>query len=305
MAITNLKIKTMRNSLWKTSAFSIIALTWPTLVSAEKFRSTTAFLAQNDEKILASATPLKDAERQKSQAASKSVLELHSRLEIGGDYTYVTLQPHGHQTFHGNLGGAQALYEYKPMNRFYGAAKFAWKEGKTHGDAGRRSLLYFDVQERLGYTFASHNRHWLLTLFSGFGYRHLGQKFNPKEGDSLHFRYNEFYFPVGFLANYDTTRCFSIGVDFIWMPQVFPTLGIVPLKGAHWSIETKLANFFVALPLTFTLSENKRFLLTLKPFYERWQDGHTTAKLSNGTPLGIPGNTYNFYGADLNFSYKF
>jgi hypothetical protein len=41
------------------------------------------------------------------------------------------------------------------------------------------------------------------------------------------------------------------------------------------------------------------------PFYEHWQDGHTTAKLSNGTPLGLPGNTYNFYGIELNFSFCF
>lgn len=46
-------------------------------------------------------------------------------------------------------------------------------------------------------------------------------------------------------------------------------------------------------------------MLVVSPFYERWQDGHTTAKTSGGTPLGLHGNTYNFFGVDLNLAYSF
>lgn len=198
----------------------------------------------------------------------------------------ITIKPHGHQTFDGNLGGAQALYEYRPVNRFYGGVKLAWKQGDTHGTQGKRNVLYFDTQERLGYTFGFEKPDSRLTLFSGFGYRHVGQKLHPKEGSSLHFKYNEFYFPVGFLSDYDVNAWFCFGVDFTWMPQVFPTVTIVLLKGTHWTIKTKLANFYVAALFTFTFPKNKRFQLIFNPFYERWQDGHSTAKLSDGTPLG-------------------
>lgn len=234
-----------------------------------------------------------------------SAIELDSRLQVGANYAYLSFKPHGHQCFDGSLGGVQALYEFRPMNRFYGGAKFTWREGEIHGSAGKRSLAYFDVHQRLGYTFASKKKDWSLTLFSGFGYRHLGQKLKPKEGDSLRFRYNEFYFPLGLVSNYDASSWFSFGVDFTWMPQVYPTVSIVPLKGARWAITNTFANFLVEIPFTFTLTENKKFQIIFNPFYEHWQDGHSTAKLSNGTPLGLPGNTYNFYGATLNFGYSF
>lgn len=230
---------------------------------------------------------------------------LDSRLQAGVDYTHVNLKPHGNHSFNGNLGGLLALYEYRPMNFFYGGLKFAWKEGDTHGSAGRRSLLYFDVQERAGYTFAWVKQNLVLTLFSGFGYRHIGQKLSPRDGDSVRFNYNEFYVPLGMLLDHDFKWWFALGLDVTWMPQVFSTVSIVPLKGARWNLTRTLANCFVEVPFTFTLTKNRRFQLIVNPFYEHWQDGHTTAKLSNGIPLGLPGNTYHFYGADLIFAYQF
>jgi len=231
--------------------------------------------------------------------------ELISRLQIGVNYTHVNLKPHGHASFHGNLGGMQGIYEYRPMDGLYGAAKLAWREGDTHGSAGKRSLLYVDAQERLGYTFSFHNEDWLLTLYSGLGYRHFGQKLSPKGEPSIKFRYNEFYIPVGAIADYAVNTWFDVGLGFTWMPQIYPTVEIEPLKGARWIIVNELSNFSIELPLTFSLTPSKRFFLIFNPFYEYWRDGHSTAKLTDGTRLGLPGNTYNFWGADLNFVYSF
>jgi hypothetical protein len=233
-------------------------------------------------------------------------IEQHdSRLQIGGSYSYVTIKPHDHRTFKGNLGGAQISYEFRPLNRFYGGGKFTVREGKTHGAQGIRTLEYYDVHERLGYTYAPESEDWFITLFSGFGYRHLEQKLKPKAGSTVRFNYNEFYIPVGILTNYDVLSWFSIGLNYIWMPQVFSSVTIVPLKGARWKTSNKMSNSYLEMPLTFDVTADKRFQITFSPFYERWHDGHTTAKLSTGTPLGLPGNTYNFYGAELNFGYCF
>lgn len=229
--------------------------------------------------------------------------ELDSRVQIGGNYTRVTLKPKGHRIFKGNLGGMQAIYEFRPMNCIYAAARFDWRQGDTHGSGGKRSILYFDAHERLGYTFAYEDAR--LTLFSGFGYHYLRQKLHPKEGDSIRFTYNEFYVPVGLLASYEANCWFTGGIDFTWMPQVFPTVSIAPLRGTHWTLKNRLNNFYVAMPFTFTLTRNERFQIIVSPFYEHWEDGRTTAKTSNGTPLGLPGNIYNFYGVDLNLAYCF
>ena len=239
------------------------------------------------------------------RSSKRPMKQFPHRIQIGGNYTRVNLKPQGSSSFNGNLGGAQGIYEYRPMNRFYGAAKLAWKEGDTHGASGKRSLLYIDTQERLGYTFGSKQGDWRLTLFSGFGYRYDGQELKPKHGSSVTFNYNEFYIPVGFLADHAFSSCFHLGINFTWMPQVFPTVGIQPLKGARWDLTYKLANFFVEMPFTFIFGRSHRWAIIFNPFYERWQDGHSFAKTSTGLKLGLPGNTYNFWGADLNLAYSF
>ncbi|MES2344743.1 MAG: hypothetical protein V4494_02235 [Chlamydiota bacterium] len=239
-------------------------------------------------------------------ATSEDVVEeLNSRFLFGVNYTYVTFKPHGHSSFNGSLGGLQTSYEYRPANCFYGGVQFEWRDGSTHGSGGRRSFLYFDVQERLGYTLSPQHRNWFLTFFSGLGYRYTGQKLKPKHGDSVKFGYNEFYIPVGLLSNYDVNSMISCGLNFTWMPQVYPTVSIVPLKGARFIITNRLDNFLIELPITCVIMKDKRFSIVFKPSYQRWNDGHSTAKTSNGNSLGLPGNTYNYYGADLSFGYCF
>jgi hypothetical protein len=89
------------------------------------------------------------------------------------------------------------------------------------------------------------------------------------------------------------------------MPQVYPTVKITPLNGARWIIKRTLSNMLVEFPMTFFLTRSQHAALILKPFYEYWSDGRSTAKMSNGVPLGLPGNVYNFWGAELNFLYAF
>ena len=228
-----------------------------------------------------------------------------SSLQIGGDYTRVEITPKGLPSFRGNLEGAQVSYEYKPMDSFYGALRSNWKQGTTHGTDGQRKLLYIDVQERFGYTASCSCYDLLFTFFTGLGYRHLGHKFIPTVGSLLYFRYNEFYLPVGLLVDYTVNSWFAFGLEFTWMPQIYPSVSIVPLRGARWILTETLNNYFVTLPLDFTLTKNKMFHLILKPFYERWKDGHSTAVTSTGIPLALPGNTYNFWGVDVNFGFSF
>lgn len=240
-----------------------------------------------------------------SQTESRRATHLHHRLQIGGNYTRASIHPHGHTSFNGNLGGVQGIYEYRPMNNFYGAGRIAWKEGRPSNSVGKRTLDYIDIQERLGYTFGLCHDNFQVSVFSGAGYRHLGQKFDPDTGSTLKFFYNDIYVPVGLILDYAFTNCFAVGISGTWMAQVYPTVRIVPLDGARWITRRKFGNYFVEVPFTFTLSRNKRWTMVINPSYERWQDGHTTAVNGLGVALGIPGNTYNFWGVDLNFGYAF
>jgi hypothetical protein len=227
------------------------------------------------------------------------------RIQVGGTYSYVHIKPHGNTSTHGNLGGIQAIYEYRPINQFYGAFEFTWREGDTHGQHVKRSLLEFDVQERLGYTVSCNDERFRGSLFTGFGYRHFGETVKVSGASSIDFNYNEFYIPVGFLLDGRFNSCFSLGLNFEWMPQVFPTVTIVPLDGARWKLENRLNNFLVELPITLTLSEDYNLSLLIVPFFESWHDGRTTAKTATGTTLNVPGNAYLFGGVNVNLAFTF
>lgn len=226
-----------------------------------------------------------------------------SSLQIGASYTRANIQVDGQSSFNGNLGGVQAIYEYQPCNGFYGGLRAAWKQGRTSNSSAHRNVVYVDVQERLGYTYTSCCHYWSLTPFSGLGYRYLGHKLSESGESSVKFGYNEFYVPVGFLSKYFFCSCWALGVNFTWMPQVYPTVEISPLEGARWILKNTLGNFLVELPLTWFY--DNRFSVVFKPFYERWQDGRSTAKTSSGQALDLPKNSYNFWGAELNMAFSF
>jgi hypothetical protein len=232
------------------------------------------------------------------------VKRLNSHLQIGANYTYASIRTSGEPNTSGSLGGIQALYEFKTPNRIYGGVTFAWREGNTTGDGNSRSILEFDTQERLGYTWGTYEKDFLFSLFSGFGFRHFGEKVSTS-GNSVHFNYNEFYFPVGFLLKGRLNSFISMGLNFEWMPQVYPTVTISPLGGARWILSNELSNFKIELPLIFYASKSHNLSIILQPFFEYWKDGRTSAKTQNGISLDIPENKYLFGGVDLNLCYSF
>lgn len=227
-----------------------------------------------------------------------------SHLQVGGNYTYAHIKPSHNSCVMGSLGGVQALYEYQAPERIYGGLAFAWRDGSVERHHMHRSVLEFDVQERLGYTMRRLRDNYTLSFFTGFGYRHFGEKVR-NYGNSVTFEYNEFYFPLGFLFNAVVNHKFSIGWNFQLMPQVYSTVKIVPLKGARWILSSEIPNFRTEIPFKIIISRRYHFSLLLQPFFEFWRDGHTTAKARSGVSLNVPGNTYLLGGIDLNLRYSF
>ncbi len=229
--------------------------------------------------------------------------EAVSRFQLGGNYTYAWVTPEGSPTTQGSLGGAQAIYEYRPLDNLYAGVAFAWRMGDTSKRAGERSLLDFDIQERIGYTYSElflcDSR---FTFFTGFGCRYLGEDVSFG-ASSVDFNYTEFYIPVGFLFEKRKNSTFAYGVNVQWMPQVLPMVQIVPLDGARWILKKELLNFSVDIPLTFYWSDCTS--ITFDPFFQSWRDGHTTAKTITGLALGLPGNKYLFAGVNVNFAKSF
>ncbi|MBS0629349.1 MAG: hypothetical protein JSS30_03885 [Verrucomicrobia bacterium] len=224
---------------------------------------------------------------------------------IGGSYTRSHIDPKGFSNFDGNMGGVQGMYQYRPLQSFYFAIGGYWRAGKNTGRTGTRDLVDAGVHERIGYTFATCDSCFLFTPYTGFGYRHLSHHVKPKNGNRIKLRYNEFFIPVGFLTIYDLFSCVSIGLDAVWMPQVFPTVTFNVVDGARWVIKSTYKNFNVALPLYFHFSSCSSFDVVLSPFFEYWEDGQTTARTQFNDPLGLPKNSYIFWGINLNLQYAF
>ena len=224
-------------------------------------------------------------------------------IKIGGSYNYLWLTPQGFPTFQGNLGGAQFSYEYNKKNFFYGAALFTYRQGPSSHGTINRNILDFNVLERLGYTYAQDC--WQGTLFSGFGFRYLQQNLKQPAQTTLYFEYKEFYIPVGFLVSSEWADWASVGLDFTWMPQVFPSLQINPFGGANWILSNRIDNFIVEIPFTFYCSAYPNFTLEITPSYEYWNDGRTTATTVGGGSLSVPSNRYQFLGVLVNFGGRF
>ena len=111
---------------------------------------------------------------------------LVSLLTVGGNYTRINFKTDGESSFNGNLGGAQAKYEYRPANAFYGAIDFEWRRGSMHGSAGKRTLTEFDVAEKMGYSWLCDR--WLFTLYTGFGFKYLGHHLQPSSSSNSTFK---------------------------------------------------------------------------------------------------------------------
>lgn len=229
----------------------------------------------------------------------------HSQLDIGGIYSYAQMQPKASGCFHGNLSGAQAQYAFKPSNFLYEALTFKWKQGETKHNLQTRFLLDFDVQERIGYTFGPSRKSWALSLFTGLGFRYLGHHLKQPDVSSLRFEYKEFYVPVGMLLNGSIASYWTIGLNLIWMPQVYSAVEIKPLSGANWKIKRQIKNGLAELPITWIFNKRKTCFLQIKPFFEYWEDGKTEAKTQTGFALDVPRNIYKFYGAELNMGWAF
>lgn len=225
-----------------------------------------------------------------------------SSFQVGANYTYLNFNIEDDTSYDGNLGGLEASYEYKPWNSIYGALLVNWRDGGTSNGWPHRSIVYVDVEERLGYTYVSYCQNFSITFFTGFGYIYIGQKIS---GTDVNFNYNEFYVPIGLLSEYYPDSYWTLGLNFSWMPQVFSVLEITPIDGLFWFLKNSIANVMLELPITYSFSDDENYTLILKPFYQFWQDGKSTAKDEFGQEIGLPENSYNFVGVELRFNLSF
>ena len=231
-------------------------------------------------------------------------IESPQRFQVGGTYSYSWITPSGNATTRGNLGGVQAIYEYRPLSFVYAGAAFNWRAGKTkYHSTSTRTLEDFNLQERIGYTFGSPWRS-RFTVFTGIGARYMAEKVTISS-TSIKFDYTEFYAPLGFLLEKEFGSAFSIGCNFQWMPQIFPMVKIKPLNGARWDLTYQLPNFAVDVPFKIAMGKQRQFAVIIDPFFEYWRNGHTTAKTSRGLALNLPGNKYLFAGVNVNLAFSF
>ena len=224
---------------------------------------------------------------------------------IGPRYIRANVKPNGFPSLQGNLWGMQGMYEYKPSNFVYGGLALDWAYGRVHAGNGKRSILDVNVHERLGYTLGFWNHDFLLTFFTGFGYRHLSHGVRYNNFSAIDLRYNHFYVPVGIMTHYQINDWFDIGGNVTWRGQVFSSVYISPIGGAYWKIQKKFVNFLVELPLTFLVERERKLSIGFKPFFEFWQDGRTTGRSPSGISLDLPKNSYVNWGGELNLKASF
>jgi len=71
------------------------------------------------------------------------------------------------------------------------------------------------------------------------------------------------FITVELFSEYHFDCHWIFGLNVTWCPEIYPTVQIVPLKGAFWNLKTKSGNVRVTLPVTY--SYNDCYSVVLKP----------------------------------------
>lgn len=242
------------------------------------------------------------AQKEPSQSVAKEKRKsnpFHSRLQLGGDYTYLHLTPQRKAAFNGSLAGAQGMYECWSNFHFYSGVKFNWRQGTVTQHSKHRSIVYMDGQARIGSIIGSKKDGTSWTIFTGFGYHYLKQ-----EQRRFDRKYNEFYIPLGMSMEYAATSWFTFDINVTWMPQVISNVKVNSSKGGHRNLTKRISNFNFGLPFDF-MTKGKRFHVIVTPFGEYWQDGAGRSIKKSGRTVKIRSNTYQYWGVDLNLGLCF
>lgn len=227
-----------------------------------------------------------------------------SHLLIGGNYNYAQFETDGLDSSKGQLGGAQALYEYKKSNSIYQGLRFTVRWGELRQSGGTRNLRDIDGRGSIGYTFRYNN--FFFTPFTGFGWRYIRHNLKQSGYSSLKFYYNEPYIPLGMNLDYYINSYFSIGLKATWMPQVFSAVKIQPIGNVYWELEKNVKNGQLEVPLTFYFPKKcVVWTLQLNPYFQYWKDGKTRAHTARGIALDLPSNTYKLWGGEVNLGCSF
>lgn len=226
-------------------------------------------------------------------------------VSLGGNWAYSHLKVKGKPSFYGHLEGIQATYEYRPPSSFSTRFHALYRQGKLKSTTARRILTETDLSEVLSYTISCDERVGEWSFFAGLGYHHLEHQLTDHNCSTIYFRYNEFYLPIGLFTDYHLTSWFSWGMRATWMPQIYPTVTIIPIEGARWQIAGTCGNIRTQLPLTFVVGKQRPWTITLEPTFTYWKDGQTTAKTTTGQGLNLPSNASYFWGCDLTLRYPF
>jgi hypothetical protein len=237
----------------------------------------------------------------------------YSRFWIGGQAYYydlhisdagntndVTATPN---PFTGWLGGFIAGYEYRKPASLYAVLDFSYALGtiSTHGTGNNSRYVHDEILEaRVGYNGVL--KHWLISPYTGGGFRWNIQHRRSGELASLTFDYYKIYIPLGLLVNYLPHPAVNVGIDVEWMPDVLSMVSLSSLKGAFWKLERK-NNYFVELPCLLTYANRWEFGII--PFWIRFADGDSTAKTESGIDLGLDNQFTNDWGGRISLGVHF
>lgn len=257
--------------------------------------------------LLTAKDAVSDSTSNASSTTGVCCFSPYSTLFVGASYSYVCLKPTELPQYSGNLWGVLAGYQYRKQDGLYAALKGLWRQGATSGESGQNYLHECKAEERVGYDFSFGPRQrGSVALYMGLGYRFMEQELHQPTLPEVSLAYNHLYVPIGTSIDYAIpfqNACLSLGLCATWMPQVYPTVNIIPLGGARWILEYELANGIIEIPVTYSYCNS--FSFTLRPVFEYWKDGATVAVGSLCNALGLPASSYLFGGVNLEFGWRF
>jgi hypothetical protein len=236
-----------------------------------------------------------------------------NRIYIGANAYYQRLSVHQPEegsiipsgAIDGTMGGVVAGYEYKRIRHLYAAIRGFYGQGKLDNALSYRYIHELDAQTRLGFNYmALQGPNVVVSFYTGFGFTFKNQFLDNLGPSTFKLRYYKYYIPVGLLLDLRVTDCFYFRFDFTWVPDVDPTVESSNFSKIRCELKHK-QNFRVELPLVFLFGCKKQWEINLVPFWRRDKDGRTKKAAICDEFMMLPEQVYSYWGATLNFAYRF
>ena len=222
-----------------------------------------------------------------------------------GDFNNFTQEDRSYDKLKGLLFGPELLYQLEIAQKLCFQAKGSWTMGDISSNQMNIYTHNLHLEFLVGPKFVLERKNTIsITPFTGLSFQAYYNNFRESDTDiSGKMRFKKISVPIGVLASYSLNPRLLAGVQFVWNFDIDSNLDIDELPGVKWDLSNEYL-VKLSLPVTFKLSQEKKWCINASPFWSRNAYGSTKLD-ADGVSFYYPKQTYTSWGATLSIQNQF